>query len=113
MNIPDEENPFDAYRAAVDWPLLRLFREYGRGELGWFAIGLLSNVIGRAASLIPPLVFGAAIDGIFSEETAFTLLLVPAAWIPDGQLAQLRFTVVLIAVAFLVSGLFTWVWGVR
>ncbi|WP_276270864.1 ABC transporter ATP-binding protein [Haloarcula litorea] len=108
----DEENPFDAHRADVDRPLVRLFREYGRPEWEWFVVGILANVVGRAATLVPPLVFGAAIDGVFSETTAFTLPLVPQSRIPEGQVAQLEFAVGLIVAAFLVGAVFTWLWGV-
>jgi ATP-binding cassette subfamily B protein len=112
MSDAHDENPFDAYRAEVDRPLVRLFAEYGRPELGWFLVGLVSNVLGRGATLVPPLVFGAAIDGVFAEATAFTLPLVPARFLPDAPIAQLEFSVAVIAAAFLLGAAFTWVWGV-
>ena len=73
----NDENPFDAYRARVERPLYRLFREYGRPRLGYFAVGMGGNFVARLASLVPPLVLGAAVDGVFNDGT-YTLPLVPA-----------------------------------
>nr|WP_305794428.1 ABC transporter ATP-binding protein [Halomarina rubra] len=88
-----------------------MFREYGRPRLGWFAVGMGGNFVARLASLIPPLVLGAAVDGVFNDGT-YTLPLVPAGWIPGADLGQFWLSVWLIAGAFVVTAVFTWVYGV-
>ncbi len=106
-----EENPFDAYRERVDRPLVRLFREYGSAEWPWFVAGVLSNLFGRAASLVPPVVLGAAIDGVFGGGD-YDLLFLPDAWVPAGDAERFWFSAALIAGAFVAAALFTWIWGV-
>jgi len=112
VSTQDEETPFDAYRERVDRPLTRLFVTYGRDRLGWFSLGMVANFIARIATLVPPLLLGVAIDAIFVGGEDFSVPLVPDAWLPTGEVAQFEFTVVAIAVAFLLTALFTWVYGV-
>ena len=107
-----DDNVFDAYRERVDRPLLRLFQEYGLKEIEWFTVGMVANVIARVASLLPPLVLGVAIDAIFNETSPFTLPFVPQAWIPATQAGQFQFAVALIVGSFVVTGIFTWIYGV-
>ncbi|MCT9097275.1 ABC transporter ATP-binding protein [Haloarchaeobius sp. HME9146] len=107
-----EDTPFDQYRADVDRPLLRLFREYGIPRLRWFTAGNVANLVGRSASLLPPLVLGTAIDAIFTGDGSYSLPLVPAAWLPTEQAAQFWFSVALIVVGFAVTGIGTFLWGV-
>jgi len=108
----EEETPFDAYRERVDRPMRRLFATYGPGRLGWFSLGMVANFLARAATLVPPLVLGAAIDAIFLEEGPFSLPVVPDAWLPTEQAAQFEFAVAAIVVSFLATAVFTWVYGV-
>ncbi len=112
MSSQDEETPFDAYREQVDRPMTRLFVTYGRGRLGWFSLGMVANFIARIATLVPPLLLGVAIDAIFVGGEDFSVPLVPDAWLPTAEIAQFEFTVVAIAVAFLTTALFTWVYGI-
>ncbi|WP_049927949.1 ABC transporter ATP-binding protein [Halopiger goleimassiliensis] len=114
MSTTDDETPFDAYREDVDRPLWRLFREYAPGRLGWFSVGMVANFVARMASLVPPLLLGVAIDALFTEpdSAAFELPLVPDAWLPTEQLDQFWFTIVAIAVAFVLVAVFTWIYGV-
>ncbi|WP_254864099.1 ABC transporter ATP-binding protein [Halovivax gelatinilyticus] len=111
-----EETPFDRYRERVDRPLTRLFVEYAPGRLGLFGAGMLANFVARMASLVPPVMLGVAIDAIFAPDAddpaPFSLPFVPDAWLPDAQLAQLEFTVIAIAVAFVAVAVFTWIYGV-
>ncbi len=110
---PLADSPFDRYRERVDRPLSRLFRVYGRPRLRWFGLGLSANLVARGASLLPPLVLGAAIDALFSQPgSAYELPLVPAAWIPPADAGQFWFSVAVIAGAFVVTGVATWVYGV-
>ncbi|AGB37979.1 ABC transporter ATP-binding protein [Natronococcus occultus] len=112
MSTHDDETPFDAYREDVDRPLARLFREYAPGRLGWFGAGMVANFVARMATLVPPLVLGVAIDAIFLDAGPFELPIVPDAWLPAGETEQFQFTVVAIAVSFLVVAVFTWIYGV-
>ncbi|SNZ12153.1 ATP-binding cassette, subfamily B [Natronoarchaeum philippinense] len=108
----DDSSAFDRYREDVDRPLARLFREYGVPRWRLLSLGLVANVIAQAASLVPPVVLGAAIDSLFRGEEAYSLLFVPQAWIPATPEAQFWFSVALIAVSFLATALFTWIYGV-
>ena len=108
----DDRNAFEVYRDRVDRPLLRLFREYGAAEVHWLAIGMAANVVARVAGLIPPVVLGVAIDAVFTGNGPYTLPLVPDAWLPTAGPAQFRLSVVLIVGSFLVTGVFTWIYGI-
>ena len=108
----DEESVFDRYRADVDRPLLRVFRVYGTPRARWFGVGVVANLIAQFASLVPPVVLGAAIDSIFSGDRPYRLPLVPSAWIPNAPEAQFWFSVSLIVGAFLTTAVFTWIYGV-
>jgi ATP-binding cassette subfamily B protein len=111
----ESESTFDRYRSRVERPIYRLFAEYGLAHRKWFVTGMTANVIARSASLLPPVVLGAALDAIFrqgSAGTPYRLPLVPTTWIPAGNAAQFQFSVALIVGAFLVTALFTWIYGV-
>ncbi|WP_144799354.1 ABC transporter ATP-binding protein [Halorubrum depositum] len=108
----DERNAFEVYRDRVDRPLLRLFREYGAAEAHWLAIGMAANVVARVAGLLPPVVLGVAIDAVFTGDGPYTLPVVPDAWLPTAGPAQFRLSVALIVGSFLVTGVFTWIYGI-
>ncbi|PSQ58239.1 multidrug ABC transporter ATP-binding protein [Halobacteriales archaeon SW_7_71_33] len=76
----------------------RLFAEYGHGNRRWFGVGLLTSVAARGLQLVPPVVLGAAIDGVFGAEP-YGLPLVPASLLPQGEAAQFWFSATLMAVA--------------
>ncbi|MFB6125685.1 MAG: ABC transporter ATP-binding protein [Halolamina sp.] len=112
MSSADEESAFDVYRDRVDRPLFRLFTEYGTDELPWLVVGMVANVIARAASLLPPVVLGVAIDAVFRSDDPYRLPLVPASWVPTADVAQFWFSVALIVGSFLATAVLTWVYGV-
>ncbi|QLD89218.1 ABC transporter ATP-binding protein [Natronomonas salina] len=112
MGTADDDGVFEVYRDRVDRPLSRLFREYGLREIEWFTLGMVANVTARVASLLPPLVLGVAIDAVFVGESDYTLPLVPDAWLPTGDEAQFWFSVAVIVGSFVVTGVFTWIYGV-
>ncbi|SFR69879.1 ABC transporter ATP-binding protein [Halogeometricum limi] len=108
-----DESAFDRYRRDVTRPLARLFREYGTSRARWLTVGLLANLVAQAASLLPPVVLGTAIDSLFgSGTTAYTLPFVPQSVIPPTAEGQFWFSAALIAGSFVVTGAFTWVYGV-
>ena len=108
----DEQTPFDRYRQRIERPLWRLFDEYGTSRTRWLVIGLIANLLAQAASLFPPVVLGTAIDALFTQSSDYSLLFVPQAWIPAGEVAQFWFSVALIAGSFFATAFFTWIYGV-
>jgi len=108
----DEQTPFDRYRQRIERPLWRLFDEYGTSRTRWLVIGLFANLFAQAASLLPPVVLGTAIDALFAGTSDYELLLVPASIVPPGEVGQFWFSAALIAGSFLATALFTWIYGV-
>ncbi|WP_313690914.1 ABC transporter ATP-binding protein [Halorarum halobium] len=109
-----EESVFDVYRDRVERPLYRLFTEYGTREWRWLVLGMTANVIARAASLLPPVVLGAAIDSAFDGDAPYSLPLIPASLLPTAapDPVQFRFSAAVIVGAFVVTAVLTWVYGV-
>ena len=110
----EEGSVFDVYRDRVSRPLYRLFTEYGTDEWRWLLLGMTANVIARAASLLPPVVLGAAIDSAFQGDLPYTIPLVPASLLPTTatDAEQFWFSVAVIVGSFLVTAVLTWVYGV-
>ncbi|MFB6117336.1 ABC transporter ATP-binding protein [Halosegnis sp.] len=105
-----EESVFDRYRADVRRPMRRLFGAYGRPRYGWFALGVLANLLAQFASLVPPVVLGAAVNTL--DGGRFSLPLVPNAWLPTGTTGAFELSVVLIGGSFLTTAAFTYLYGV-
>ena len=78
-----DESVFDRYRADVDQPMRRLFAAYGEPRYGWFALGVIANLLAQFASLAPPLVLGAAVNRLNGQ--TYSLPLVPGSLLPSGQ----------------------------
>ncbi|MCU4719215.1 ABC transporter ATP-binding protein/permease [Halobacteria archaeon HArc-curdl5-1] len=93
--------------------MVRLFREYGRENAGYFGVGLLASIVARVLDLLPPLFLGIAIDAIIRQETEFSLLFVPDAWIPATPREQLWIAAAIVAGAFTFGAAFHWArnWG--
>ncbi len=111
----EDDHAFDAYRDRVERPISRLFTEYGLEHRRWFTLGMSANVVARGASLVPPLVLGAAIDadlGQGASNHAYKLPLLPHSWIPATETGQFWFSVAVITAAFVVTAFFTWIYGV-
>ena len=104
---PDDPLTFDVEGD----PLRDLFARYARADWPLFAVGVLTSVLGRVASLAPPLVLGVAIDATFNDEVPYTLPLVPAEWLPTTQSAEVWVSVGLVVVALLASVVLTWTNG--
>jgi ABC-type multidrug transport system, ATPase and permease components len=98
--VSDEppEDLLGDYRENVDHPMWRLFVEYGHGNRRWFVVGVLTSVAARGLQLVPPIVLGAAIDGVFGD-APYTLPLVPGGLLPTGEVSQFWFSATLMAVA--------------
>jgi ATP-binding cassette subfamily B protein len=108
----DEEEVFKDVRDRVDYPMRRLFAEYGRENLFQFVVGFVSSIAARILDLRPPLLLAVAIDSIFGEQQ-YSLWLVPQSWLPESQAGQIWLTVGIIAAAFLAGAGFHWTrnWG--
>ena len=98
------------YREEVRRPLWQLFQRYGHGSRRWFVLGILASIGTRFASLVPPVLLGVAIDGIFGEEP-FTLPLVPESLLPgpEAEMAQFWLVIGLMAVAMIGQALLNFV----
>jgi ATP-binding cassette subfamily B protein len=104
-----DEPPGDVlkrYREDIDWPLVRLFLEYGEGNRRWFALGLVTSTMARFLSIVPAIVLGTAIDALFRGEEAYSLPFVPQAWLPQGTWDQFWFSVGVLVVALLGGAVF-------
>ena len=106
------ETELDAHREQVSRPLLRLFRTYGFGEGRWLALGLLTSVLAYGTILVTPIVLGETIDAVFNNEGAYTLPLVPTAWLPTDPTAQFWLSATVVGVALGGGALLQWVRGV-
>ena len=109
----DEDDPFQEQRKNADDPMVRLFSEYGRPNTFQAVVGILASVAARLLDLIPPIMLGLAIDAIFRDEKAFSLWLVPDAWLPADATGQFWLTIGVIAGAFALGAGFHWLrnWG--
>jgi ATP-binding cassette subfamily B protein len=108
----EEGSVFDVYRQRVERPLYRLFTEYAPGRIPWLVVGMVSNVVGRTASLLPPLVLGVAIDSVLTGDSPYTLPLVPDGWLPTTDVEQFWFSVWVIVGSFVATAVFTSVYGI-
>ena len=108
-----EDDPFEEQRERVDDSIRRLFEEYGRDNTFEYSVGIFGSLFARVLDLIPTLMLGIAIDAIFTQEEAFSLFLVPDAWIPTTQTGQFALTLAIIASAFAFGAVFHWIrnWG--
>ncbi|ELZ06779.1 ABC transporter ATP-binding protein [Natrialba aegyptia] len=109
----DDDDPFEEQRENIDSPMKRLLFEYGRPYWGSVTAGIIGSVLARLLDLIPPILLGVAIDAIFLQDKPFSVRFVPDGWLPTDSTGQFAFTVVIIALSFLVGAAFHWVrnWG--
>jgi ATP-binding cassette subfamily B protein len=84
----------------------QLFTEYGRGQRLAFVLGLVSSIVARMLDLLPPLLLALAIDAVIEQQTSYSLLFVPDAWIPATTMGQLWLTAGLIAASFGLGAIF-------
>jgi ATP-binding cassette subfamily B protein len=94
--------------------VVRLVRRYGRPEWALFLIGVVTGVLGRGVSLVPPVVLGVAIDALFTpgSGTGYALPLAPPGTIPATLEGQLVLSVGVILASFAFAVLFGWAGGV-
>jgi ATP-binding cassette subfamily B protein len=90
-----------------------LYAEYGRDNAFKGVLGMLGTVLARFLGLIPAFVLGLAIDGIFLDQRAFALPLVPGEWVPGTADGQLVLAIGLIVGATVLGAAVSWAqnWG--
>jgi len=108
----DEDDPFEEQRENAENPMSRLFAEYGRPNALQVTVGILASIFARLLDLLPPIMLGLAIDSVFGEQ-AFSLWLVPEAWVPTDEWTQFWVVIGIIAGAFTLGAAFHWIrnWG--
>ncbi|MCY4729751.1 ABC transporter ATP-binding protein/permease [Natronomonas gomsonensis] len=108
----DEDDPFEEQRENAENPMSRLFAEYGRPNALQVTVGVLASIFARLLDLLPPIMLGLAIDSVFGEQ-AFSLWLVPEAWVPTDEWTQFWVVIGIIAGAFTLGAAFHWIrnWG--
>jgi ATP-binding cassette subfamily B protein len=100
-------------REDVEWPMLRLFKEYGRRYPLPMGIALASNLIAPALVLVPAYLLKIAIDSLFTGERQFGFPYVPPVSLPDAQTEQLLLLFGLLIATYAGRALLTWAgsWG--
>ena len=113
MSQVDREELFEEEREQLEWPMLRLFREYGRRYPVPMGVALASNLVSPVMNLAPAYLLAVAIDRVLTQAEPFTLPLVPASMLPTGQGDQLLLVFWLLIGAYACNALFTWMgsWG--
>ncbi|SEA21322.1 ATP-binding cassette, subfamily B [Haloplanus vescus] len=113
MDVPADDDPFEAQRERASNPMRRLFDEYGRERSGTFAVGVAASVFARVLDLLPPLMLGIAVDAIFLNESEFSLPLVPDRWLPTDPETQFWLVVGIVLFSFLGGAVLHWFrnWG--
>lgn len=94
----------------INYPILRLLKEYGGPRKALLAFGLVGGIFGFLISLIPPTLFGTAIDTVFGSES-LSLPLISEAFIPESQLGQFHLIIGLIVASYIAEGVLNWVRG--
>ncbi|MCT9095250.1 ABC transporter ATP-binding protein [Haloarchaeobius sp. HME9146] len=109
----EDDDPFEEQREQAENAMTRLFLEYGSENKFAFTLGLVSSIVARLLDLIPTVMLTLAIDSIFRDDQAFTLLFVPDAWLPQTETGQLWLSAGLIAFGFFGGAAFHWMrnWG--
>jgi ATP-binding cassette subfamily B protein len=110
--LDDDDDPFEEQRENASSPMRRLFSEYGRPNVLQVTVGIVASIFARLLDLLPPIMLGVAIDAIFGDQ-AFSLWLLPNAWVPTDETMQFWFVIGIIAGAFTLGAAFHWLrnWG--
>jgi ATP-binding cassette subfamily B protein len=114
----EEDDPFEDQRDRVENPMKRLFRSYGAPHKFQAVVGILASIFARLLDLLPPLMLGVAIDGLFLGTVDYHEAFPVASGaveslVPSGETGQFWFTIGIIATAFALGAAFHWIrnWG--
>ncbi|MFB6204463.1 MAG: ABC transporter ATP-binding protein [Candidatus Nanohaloarchaea archaeon] len=108
--MSDQEPDLDTDLEEIEYPILRLLKEYGQPRKGLLIAGVFGGMFGFLISLIPPTLFGTAIDTVFGSK-ALSLPLIPDSLIPEAQLGQFHLIIGLIVASYLSEGVLNWIRG--
>ncbi|MFB6208915.1 MAG: ABC transporter ATP-binding protein [Candidatus Nanohaloarchaea archaeon] len=106
----EDEPEIETDLEEIEYPIIRLLKEYGTPRKWLLTVGLIGGVFGYLVNLLPPTLFGRAIDTVFGSKT-LTLPFVPQNIIPEATLGQFHLIVALIVASFLIEGVLNWVRG--
>lgn len=108
--MPGKEPDLDTDLEEISYPILRLLKEYGSPRRGLLFAGVFGGMLGFLVSLIPPTLFGTAIDTVFGSQK-LSLPFIPGSLIPEAQMGQFHLIIGLIVASFLAEGVLNWVRG--
>jgi ATP-binding cassette subfamily B protein len=110
-----ETNMLFEEEAGVEWPIPRLFLDYGGDYRLLVAVALVASVVSPLASLVPTYLLKVAIDSVLLGNTAFELAGVPNGWLPTDRGSQLLlvagFIVIAAGVSTGVGWVSSWAWS--
>ncbi|WP_246998326.1 ABC transporter ATP-binding protein [Halosolutus gelatinilyticus] len=95
----------------VDNPLWLLLRRYARPHAVRYGIAAVGTLLAQIPQRLPALVIGVALDAILLQDAPYAIPFVPGSWIPETTMGQVRFTIGLLAVAYVVDGVLSWLAG--
>jgi ATP-binding cassette subfamily B protein len=103
-----ESEDFADLRAEEGNALLRLFRDYGRDQLGTFLFGGVASVLRMLMELVPSLMLALAIDQLLLGDGLQVPAWAPGGVVPAGEGPQLLFVGGLVAVAYALNSFLGW-----
>ena len=89
----------------VDRPVYGLLTDYFRPYLSHLAASTVFLLLARVCWLFPPAVLGATIDAVLTGDRPYRLPLIPARFLPTGDIETLRFSVLLVAGSYVGASL--------
>lgn len=102
-------------QAAIDRPVLRIFREYGRDHTGLVAAALGGSVLAPLIALVPTYVLQLAIDTVLLQERPLTVPFVSDAVLPPGRVGRMVLLAGIVAAAVALGSAVNWfsrrAWG--
>ncbi|KAA9400964.1 ABC transporter ATP-binding protein [Haloarcula sp. CBA1131] len=107
-NTGGDGSTIDELGRDIQQPLRSLFVRYGRTKQRRLALGLFASVVSRGAGLVTPIVLGTTIDAVFNNEGAYTLPLVPSAWLPSDATSQFWLSALLVGGSLVLVALTAW-----
>ena len=105
-----QDPDLDADLQQIDRPILRLLREYGSPRRGLLSFGLIGGIAGFLIGLVPPTLFGTAIDTVFGS-SPLSLPFLSANMIPGTQIGQFHLIIGLIVASYVAEAVLNWVRG--
>ena len=107
------EDIFKEERENIKWPMLRLFREYGKRYPKPVVVALAANMVAPLMGLLPAYLLAVAIDSLFTQEQPFALPFIPPDLLPGTPAEQLTFIFAMLIGVYAFNSVTTWMgsWG--